>query len=112
MIVFGIMLGSIPLYKKVQSNLDRVLGITRENLAGTRVIRAFANENTEIKTFDRSNSALNAAQKFAGKFSALMNPVTCLVVNLAIVALIYTGAIRVETPQNDDARGRRHQNFL
>ena len=96
-IVFGIMLGSIPLYKKVQSNLDRVLGITRENLAGTRVIRAFANEETEIKNFDRTNASLNAAQKFAGKFSALMNPVTCLVVNLAIVALIYTGAIRVET---------------
>ncbi|MBE6665265.1 MAG: ABC transporter ATP-binding protein [Ruminococcaceae bacterium] len=96
-IVFGIMLGSIPLYKKVQANLDRVLGITRENLAGTRVIRAFANEETEIKNFDRTNAALNAAQKFAGKFSALMNPVTCLVVNLAIVALIYTGAIRVET---------------
>lgn len=96
-IVFGIMLGSIPLYKKVQSNLDRVLGITRENLAGTRVIRAFANEETEIKNFDRTNAALNTAQKFAGKFSALMNPVTCLIVNLAIVALIYTGAIRVET---------------
>ena len=96
-IVFGIMLGSIPLYKKVQANLDRVLGITRENLAGTRVIRAFANEDTEIKNFNRTNASLNAAQKFAGKFSALMNPVTCLVVNLAIVALIYTGAIRVET---------------
>lgn len=95
-IVFGIMLGSIPLYKKVQANLDRVLGITRENLAGTRVIRAFANEESEIKSFDRTNEALNATQKFAGKFSALMNPVTCLVVNLAIVALIYTGAIRVE----------------
>ena len=95
-IVFGIMLGSIPLYKKVQSNLDRVLGITRENLAGTRVIRAFANEESEIKNFNRTNEALNAAQKFAGKFSALMNPVTCLVVNLAIVALIHTGAIRVE----------------
>ena len=95
-IVFGIMLGSIPLYKKVQARLDRVLGITRENLAGTRVIRAFANEETEIKDFNRNNEALNAAQKFAGKFSALMNPVTCLVVNLAIVALIYTGAIRVE----------------
>ena len=102
-IVFGIMLGSIPLYKKVQANLDRVLGITRENLSGTRVIRAFANEETEIKNFDRTNMALNAAQKFAGKFSALMNPVTCLIVNLAIVALIYTGAIRVNagalTPQ-------------
>ena len=96
-IVFGIMLGSIPLYKKVQANLDRVLGITRENLAGTRVIRAFANEENEIKNFDRINAMLNAAQKFAGKFSALMNPITCLVVNLAIVALIYTGAIRVET---------------
>ena len=96
-IVFGIMLGSIPLYKKVQANLDRVLGITRENLAGTRVIRAFANEDAEIKKFGNANESLNAAQKFAGKFSALMNPVTCLVVNLAIVALIYTGAIRVET---------------
>ena len=95
-IVFGIMLGSIPLYKKVQAKLDRVLGITRENLAGTRVIRAFANENSEIKEFDQNNEALNIAQKFAGKFSALMNPVTCLVVNLAIVALVYTGAIRVE----------------
>ncbi len=95
-IVFGIMLGSIPLYKKVQAQLDRVLGITRENLAGTRVIRAFANEETEICHFNESNSALTAMQKFAGKFSALMNPVTCLVVNLAIVALIYTGAIRVE----------------
>ncbi len=95
-IVFGIMLGSIPLYKKVQANLDRVLGITRENLAGTRVIRAFAGEQKEIENFDHSNSLLNAAQKFAGKFSALMNPVTCLIVNLAIIALIYTGAIRVE----------------
>ena len=96
-IVFGIMLGSIPLYKRVQANLDRVLGITRENLAGTRVIRAFANEEREIKNFNRSNESLNAAQKFAGKFSALMNPLTCLVVNLAIVALIHTGAIQVET---------------
>ena len=102
-IVFGIMLGSIPLYKKVQSNLDRVLGITRENLGGTKVIRAFANEEKEIQHFDESNASLTAMQKFAGKFSALMNPVTCLIVNLAIVALIYTGAIRVEagalTPQ-------------
>ena len=101
--VFGIMLGSIPLYKKVQANLDRVLGITRENLAGTKVIRAFANEETEIQHFDESNFTLTAMQKFAGKISALMNPITCLVVNLAIVALVYTGAVRVEagaiTPQ-------------
>ena len=99
--VFGIMLGSIPLYKK--ANLDRVLGITRENLAGTKVIRAFANEETEIQHFDESNFTLTAMQKFAGKISALMNPITCLVVNLAIVALVYTGAVRVEagaiTPQ-------------
>lgn len=94
-IVFGIMLGSIPLYKKVQANLDRVLGITRENLAGTRVIRAFANENTEAEHFDQSNALLTATQKFAGKFSALMNPITCLIVNLAIIALIHVGAIRV-----------------
>lgn len=95
-IVFGIMLGSIPLYKKVQSYLDRVLGITRENLAGTRVIRAFAGEQREKENFDENNAFLNAAQKFAGKFSALMNPVTCLIVNVAIIALIYVGAIRVE----------------
>lgn len=95
-IVFGIMLGSIPLYKKVQANLDRILGITRENLAGTRVIRAFAGEKQEIENYDNGNALLTAAQKFAGKFSALMNPVTCLIVNIAIIALIYTGAIRVE----------------
>ena len=95
-IVFGIMLGCIPLYKKVQNNLDRVLGITRENLAGTRVIRAFTNEKSEKKNFDSSNSLLTATQKFAGKFSALMNPITCFIVNLAIIALIHIGAIRVE----------------
>ncbi len=96
-VVFGIMLGSIPLYKKVQKSLDRVLGITRENLAGTRVIRAFANEETEIENFEDSTSALNVAQKLAGKISALMNPLTYLIVNLAIIALIWVGAIRVET---------------
>ena len=94
--VFGIMLGGVPLYKKVQGSLDRTLGITRENLAGTRVIRAFANEETETKSFSASTSALNRAQKTAGKLAALMNPITCLIVNLAIVALIYVGAIRVE----------------
>ncbi len=95
-VVFGIMLGSIPLYKKVQKSLDRVLGITRENLAGTRVIRAFANEESEIAHFEESTAALNAAQKFAGKISALMNPITYLIVNLAIIALIWTGALQVE----------------
>ena len=95
-IVFGIMLGSIPLYKKVQANLDRVLGITRENLAGTRVIRAFAGEEKEIKNFETSNALLAATQKFAGRFSALMNPITCLIVNFAIIALLQVGAIRVD----------------
>ncbi len=94
-VVFGIMLGSIPLYKKVQKALDRVLGITRENLAGTRVIRAFAREDEEIDNFEDATSALNVAQKFAGKISALMNPLTFLIVNLAIIALIYVGAMRV-----------------
>ncbi len=97
LVVFGIMLGSIPLYKRVQRALDKVLGITRENLAGTRVIRAFANEETEIEHFEDSTAALNVAQKFAGKISALMNPLTYLIVNLAIIALIWVGAIRVET---------------
>ncbi len=95
-VVFGIMLGSIPLYKKVQRALDKVLGITRENLAGTRVIRAFANEESEIDKFEDATRLLNAAQKFAGKISALMNPLTYLIVNLAIVALIWVGAIQVE----------------
>ncbi len=96
-IVFGIMLGSIPLYKKVQKALDKVLGITRENLAGTRVIRAFAGEEKETENFEEATALLAKAQKFAGKISALMNPLTYLIVNLAIIALIYIGAIRVET---------------
>ncbi|MBQ9747386.1 MAG: ABC transporter ATP-binding protein [Clostridia bacterium] len=95
--VFGIMLGGVPLYKKVQSALDRVLGITRENLAGTRVIRAFAGEETEMESFSASTALLNRAQKTAGKLAALMNPITCLIVNLAIVVLIHVGAIRVST---------------
>ncbi len=96
-VVFGIMLGGVPLYKKVQKALDRVLGITRENLAGTRVIRAFANEETEMESFSASTSLLNRAQKTAGKLAALMNPITYLIVNLAIIALIEVGAIQVST---------------
>ena len=75
-VVFGIMLISIPLYKKVQKLLDGVLGTTRENLNGVRVVRAFHNEQTEIERFDHANGALNAAQKFVGRISALMNPLT------------------------------------
>ncbi len=95
-VVFGIMLAGIPLYRKVQTKLDRVLGLTRENLAGARVIRAFTDEENEIEEFKKQNAALTAVQKFAGKISALMNPATYLVINLAIIALIQTGALHVE----------------
>lgn len=95
-VVFGIMLVSIPLYRKVQARLDRLLGITRENLTGVRVLRAFCKENEEIAEFEERNEALTGVQKFVGRISALMNPVTYIIINLAVVALIWTGAIRVE----------------
>lgn len=95
-VVFGVMLISIPLYKKVQAGLDRVLGITRENLTGVRVIRAFGKEDEETEKFTAANNALNRVQMFVGRFSALMNPLTYVIINGAIIALIWTGAIRVE----------------
>lgn len=95
-VVFAIMLVSIPLYKKVQKRLDNVLKITRENLAGTRVIRAFNRQESEINTFNEANDELSKIQVFAGRISALMNPITFVVVNIAMVVLIYTGAIRVD----------------
>ncbi|MBO5524299.1 MAG: ABC transporter ATP-binding protein [Roseburia sp.] len=95
-VVFGIMLVSIPLYKKVQGALDKVLGITRENLTGARVIRAFNKEEEEIENFNGHNEMLTAAQVYVGKISALMNPVTYVIVNGAIVALVWIGAIRVD----------------
>ena len=95
LVVFGIMLISIPLYKKVQSKLDRVLGITRRNLTGVRVIRAFCREAEETEEFDRRNEELTAVQKFVGRISALMNPVTYVIINLAILILIHRGAIQV-----------------
>lgn len=95
-VVFGIMLISIPLFKKVQGALDMVLGITRQNLTGVRVIRAFNKERSEIENFDEKNAVLTGLQKFVGKISALMNPVTFIIVNGAIAALIWTGAIRVD----------------
>lgn len=94
-IVFGIMLVSIPLYKKVQSKLDGVLSITKENLEGARVLRAFRMEEEEISEFVKRNESLTAMQKFTGRISALMNPLTYVIINLAIVWLIHTGAIRV-----------------
>ena len=95
-VVFGIMLSSIPLYKKVQSQLDRVLGITRENLTGVRVIRAFNKEEEEISHFKTENEQFTRLQTFVGKISALMNPLTFVIVNSAILVLVWTGAWRVE----------------
>ena len=94
-VVFGIMLLTIPMYKKVQEQLDTVTETTRENLTGVRVIRAFRNEDAEAREFRSENEMLVSMQKSVGKISALMNPVTYVIVNLAVVALIYTGALRV-----------------
>ena len=96
-VVFGIMYASIPLYKKVQSRLDTVLGITRENLTGVRVIRAFHKEENETEKFEDANNSLASLQIFVGKISALMNPMTYVIVNLAIAALVWTGGTRVNT---------------
>lgn len=95
-VVFGIMLISIPLYKKVQSALDNVLGITRENLTGSRVIRAFNKEEDETVHFNENNDLLTRAQIYVGKISALMNPLTYVIINGAIVVLVWTGAVRVD----------------
>lgn len=94
-VVFGIMLGCIPLYNKIQGKLDEVLSITKENLSGVRVIRAFCKEDEEIKEFEETNNTLTHLQKFTGKISALMNPLTVLIINFAIIILIYTGAVEV-----------------
>ncbi len=94
-VVFGIMLWTMPLYKKVQASLDKVLGITRENLTGVRVIRAFHQEKTEEARFEESNRTLASLQMFVGKISAVMNPVTYIIVNGATIVLIYIGAIQV-----------------
>lgn len=93
--VFGIMLVSIPLYRKVQAGLDRVLGITRENLEGVRVIRAFRKEEEEVEEFKGENHHLTSLQLMVGKIAALMNPITYVIINLAIVALIWQGGVQV-----------------
>ncbi|GLB30287.1 multidrug ABC transporter ATP-binding protein [Lacrimispora amygdalina] len=95
-VVFGIMIFSMPLYKKVQKQLDRVLLTARENLGGVRVIRAFNRQNDEVRRFDEENGMLVKFQVFVGKISALMNPLTYVIINLAIIVLINTGANRVE----------------
>ena len=96
-VVFGVMLISIPLYRRVQNALDQVLGKTRENLTGARVIRAFHREEEEIDEFERRNGVLNSLQRFVGKLSGLMNPLTFIIINMAIVVLIYVGGVQVDT---------------
>ena len=96
LVVFGIMLLTMPLYRNVQANLDAVLGITRENLTGVRVIRAFNKEEDEKERFEQQNQMLTDAQKFVGKISGLMNPITYIIVNGALIVIIYTGAVRVD----------------
>lgn len=96
-VVFGIMLVTMPLYKKVQRRLDQVLGTTRENLTGIRVIRAFNKEEEEIESFDEENDALTATQLFVGRISGLMNPVTYIIINAALLILIYTGGLEVDS---------------
>lgn len=96
-VVFGIMLISMPLYKKVQGQLDGVLSSTRESLSGARVIRAFRMEDAAAAEFSERNETLTATQKFVGKISALMNPITYVIINAAIILLLYTGAVQVET---------------
>lgn len=94
-VIFGIMIITIPLFRRVQASLDKVLGVTRENLTGSRVIRAFNKEQEEIADFDESNERLTDVQLFVGKISALMNPLTYIIINAALVILIWTGAIQV-----------------
>lgn len=96
LVVFGVMCISIPLYKKVQNGLDGVLTLVRENLTGVRVIRAFHKEEEEIRNFNQKNQMLNEDQQYVGRISALMNPVTYVIINAATLVLIWTGAVRVD----------------
>ena len=96
LVVFGIMVITTPMYRKVQGGLDAVLGITRENLTGVRVLRAFNKEESERKRFEATNGALAQMQKAVGRLSALMNPVTYIIINGAVIALVWTGAWQVE----------------
>ena len=98
-VVFGIMLISIPIYKKSQAKLDKVVQKIRENYNGTRVVRAFGKEDNEIEEFDQRNEALTKIQLFAGRISALMNPLTYVIINVAIIILLKRGAISVNTPE-------------
>ena len=94
-VVFGVMVITRPLYKSVQTRLDRVLGLTRENLTGVRVVRAFDKERSEVDRFEDANELLTQMQLHVGHISALMNPLTYVIINLAIVALLYVGSIEI-----------------
>ena len=96
-VVFGIMMVCIPLYEKIQLGVDGVLSATRENLSGARVIRAFCNEESELRDFEDKNAILTALQNFTGRISAMTNPLTLLIVNFAVIVLIYTGGIEVNS---------------
>lgn len=96
-VVFGIMLWCIPLYQRVQGRLDRVTGLVRENLSGARVVRAFAREEEEIHSFEVRNQALTSAQRYVGRLSAAMNPLTYAMINGAIIWLLWTGAVRIDS---------------
>lgn len=95
-VVFGVMLLTMPMFKQVQERLDKVLGSTRENLNGVRVLRAFRKEAEECERFQSQNAVLTAMQQKVGRVSALMNPLTYIIVNLAVILLIRTGALRVQ----------------
>lgn len=95
LVVFGIMIVSIPLFKKAQACLDHLLGVTRENMTGVRVIRAFCKEKDEIQEFNEKNNTLTRMNEFVGRLSAAMNPATYLIINVAIIVLINVGAVRV-----------------
>ncbi len=96
LVVFGIMLLTKPLYQRIQFSLDKILRLTRENLSGVRVIRAFHKEEEELKGFREANESLTILQKYAGRFSGLMNPLTYIIINAAIIVLIWEGAVRVD----------------
>ena len=95
-VIFGIMLISIPMFRKVQGKLDRVLGLTRENLTGARVVRAFVREEESVREFADANQALTKLQRFTGRFSALLNPLTYVIINISILVIIYRGGVQVD----------------
>ncbi len=96
LIIFGIMIVSIPIYRRVQGRLDRVLGLTRENLKGARVVRAFVREQESIAEFELANRELTRLQRFSGRVSALLNPLTYVVINFSVIAIVYLGGVEVD----------------